>query len=223
MNKAIFYKEWLKTRYYFLAASVVFICYTLYLIIRLNNVVELKGADHLWAILLTRDTIFLEPLQYVPLITGFLMGLVQFIPEVIQKRLKLTLHLPYPREKMLLMMTLSGICQLLPLFLVQLMVFNGFFYGFLASELVEHILLSTLPWYIAGLTAYIWAFAICLEPTWKMRALLIVAGLGVVRIHFMQDVPEAYNSFFPWLALYGILAIALVMRSMYRFKEGCQD
>lgn len=223
MNKAIFYKEWLKTRYYFLAASIVFICYTLYLVIRLNNVVELRGADHLWSILLTRDTIFLEPLQYIPLITGFLMGLVQFIPEVIQKRMKLTLHLPYPREKMLLMMTLAGLVQLLPLFIVQIVVFAGFFQGFLATELIDHILLTILPWYIAGITAYIWAFAICLEPTWKMRTLLLLTGLGVVRIHFMLDVPEAYNSFFLWLFLYGIVGITLILRSMYRFKEGCQD
>lgn len=54
MNKAIFFKEWIKTRWYFLMMSLVFVGFTLYAILRINRVVSFKGTDHLWAILLTR-------------------------------------------------------------------------------------------------------------------------------------------------------------------------
>ena len=223
MNKAVFYKEWLKTRWFFLAAGIIFLCYTLYLVIRIGNAIEIRGADHLWPILLTRDTIFIEPIRYLPLFTGLLIGIVQFIPEVIQKRMKLTLHLPYPRKKMVSMMMVAGLCELLPLFIFQLVFLGVFLQQHLATELTWHILLTALPWYAAGITAYIWTYATCMEPTWKMRAVLVLAGTGIIRIHFMSNYPESYNCFLPFLLLYGILGILLIMRSMIRFKEGCQD
>ena len=38
----------------------------------------------------------IDMLQYIPLIAGILMAIVQFVPEMQRKCLKLTLHLPYP-------------------------------------------------------------------------------------------------------------------------------
>ena len=94
MNKAIFFKEWIKTRGLFFIALLVSLCFAGYVMMRINRVITFKGADHLWAILLSRDTVFIELLQYLPLIIGALFASSQFIPEMTQKRLKLTLHLP---------------------------------------------------------------------------------------------------------------------------------
>ena len=99
MNKAIFFKEWIKTRGLFFIALLVSLCFAGYVMMRINRVITFKGADHLWAILLSRDTVFIELLQYLPLIIGALFASSQFIPEMTQKRLKLTLHLPYPQQR----------------------------------------------------------------------------------------------------------------------------
>jgi len=108
MNKAIFFKEWIKTRGLFFITLLVSLCFAGYVMMRINRVITFKGADHLWAILLSRDTVFIELLQYLPLIIGALFASSQFIPEMTQKRLKLTLHLPYPQQRMILLMLLAG-------------------------------------------------------------------------------------------------------------------
>ena len=47
---AIFYKEWIKTRWYFLLAVVTTLGFTGYCMLRINRVIEMKGAAHVWVI-----------------------------------------------------------------------------------------------------------------------------------------------------------------------------
>lgn len=96
---AIFFKEWIKTRWYLLLACIVTLGFAGYSMLRINRVVELKGAAHVWEVMLSRDAVFVNLLEYVPLLVGILLALVQFIPEMYHKCLKLTLHLPYPQLK----------------------------------------------------------------------------------------------------------------------------
>ena len=76
----IFYKEWIKTRWYFLLAVLATLGFTGYCMLRINRVVEMKGAAHVWEVMLQRDVIFIDMLQYIPLIAGILMAIVQFVP-----------------------------------------------------------------------------------------------------------------------------------------------
>ena len=71
---AIFYKEWIKTRWYFLLAVITTLGFTGYCMLRINRVVEMKGAAHVWEVMMQRDAIFIEMLQYIPLIAGVLMA-----------------------------------------------------------------------------------------------------------------------------------------------------
>ena len=74
MIKAIFYKEWIKTRWYFLLALVVTTGMAGYTMLRLNRTITLKGAGHIWEVMVTRDAIFIDLLQYVPLLAGILLA-----------------------------------------------------------------------------------------------------------------------------------------------------
>ena len=149
---------------------------------RINRVITFKGADHLWAILLSRDTVFIELLQYLPLIIGALFASSQFIPEMTQKRLKLTLHLPYPQQRMILLMLLAGVSQISIVFLLQAASLWIYLQQHIACEMVARILLTAAPWYICGYTAYLMTAWICLEPTWKLRIVNLLIAAGIVRI-----------------------------------------
>lgn len=223
MNKAIFFKEWLKTRRYFLLMGIVSAGFTLYAILRIARVVSFKGAEHLWAILLTRETVFIETLTFLPLICGILLAIVQFVPEMTQKRLKLTLHLPYPQQKMIFMMLGIGLLLLSVLFGAQNLVLAGYLQSIVPAELVSRILLTSLPWFICGLSAYLFTAAVCLEPAWQMRAVNALVFAGTARLHFLSTTPEAYNSFIGLLFCVAICTALLPLRSVGRFKEGCQD
>ena len=82
MLKPILYKEWIKTRWYFLLAILVSIGFTGYSLLRVNRVIGLKGMEHLWQVMLERDVIFIDLQMYIPLIIGILLAIVQFVPEI---------------------------------------------------------------------------------------------------------------------------------------------
>lgn len=75
--------------------------------------------------------------------------------------------------------------------------------------MVARILLTAAPWYICGYTAYLMTAWICLEPTWKLRIVNLLIAAGIVRIFFLLDKPEAYNSFLPTLIIFTILCASL--------------
>ena len=220
---AIFYKEWIKTRWYFLLAVLATLGFTGYCMLRINRVVEMKGAAHVWEVMLQRDVIFIDMLQYIPLIAGILMAIVQFVPEMQRKCLKLTLHLPCPELRMIGAMLLYGGLLLGVLFAVSLGVLFVAFRAVLAPELVRHILLTAAPWYAAGIAAYLLAAWICLEPTWRRRLLYGAVAACVLRLFFLAPAPEAYDGFLPWLTLCTLCTASWSWWSVVRFKEGRQD
>ncbi|MDL2252424.1 hypothetical protein LJC12_06230 [Odoribacter sp. OttesenSCG-928-J03] len=221
--KAIFYKEWIKTRWYFILAIIGTLGFAGYCMLRINRVVVFKGASHVWEVMLSRDVIFIDMLQYIPLLVGVLMAVVQFVPEMHHKCLKLTLHLPYPALRMVMAMLLGGAIQLVVCFLANFLLMWVYLQTVLASELTTHILLTALPWYLAGLTAYMLVAWICLEPAWKRRIINIIISVLVLKIFFMSSTPEAYNSFLPWLFVYTLLLTPISWLSVVRFKTGKQD
>jgi len=219
----IIYKEWLKTRWVLLGILLVMAAITFYCFLNLSKVVEIRGAELLWEALVDKDTVLTEILRYLPLGAGVLLSAAQFVPEVGQKRLKLTLHLPYPQGRMLLGLVLYGLAALSVLFLLQSAVSALMLSRWVVWELVARILRTMAVWYLAGWAAYLLTAAICLEPTWKLRAVEALVAAGLFALLFKSAVPEAYNAFFPCLLLYVLLSVSLLYYGVARFKEGKQD
>lgn len=96
MLKAILYKEWIKSRWYLAVAFAVTCAFAGYAMLRLYRALGMMGAGHIWEVMVTRNAVFVEQMEYVPLLAGLLLAVVQFAPEMHRKCLKLTLHLPVP-------------------------------------------------------------------------------------------------------------------------------
>lgn len=116
MEKAILYKEWIKTRGYCLLALIVSCGMVAYCLMKMRYVIEMKGVEHLWQVMMERDAIFVDRLTYLPVVVGVLLAIVQFVPEMQQKRMKLMLHLPYPRFLNISIMLLYGVGCLITCF-----------------------------------------------------------------------------------------------------------
>lgn len=86
MNKAIFYKEWIKSRIFLLGLVLVFAGFTGYTMLNLSKIVQFNGGAAVWSALITRDTVLIEALRLLPAIAGALLAVVQFLPEILQKR-----------------------------------------------------------------------------------------------------------------------------------------
>lgn len=176
-----------------------------------------------WRSILEQNIILVEKLRFLPLCVGVLLGLMQFIPEMTQNRIKLTLHLPYPRHGMILWMTGIGTTLFVIPFLVQLIVMWGVLRYIFAPELVTHILLTILPWYLVGIISYLQTVWIIIEPTWRGRLYNIMITGTVIYLSFMSSYPRSYDTMLPWMILLVLCSLFYPLYSTERFRSGYQD
>lgn len=223
MEKAILYKEWIKTRGYCLLALIVSCGMVVYSLIKMRYIIEIKGVEHLWMVMMERDAVFVDRLTYLPVIVGTLLAIVQFVPEMQQKRMKLMLHLPYPRFLNISIMLLYGLCCLLTCFALHFAGIWLYTRTFLPPELYSRMLLTALPWYIAGFMVYLLSTWCVLEPTWKRRIVNVAITVAIISTCFLSTNPEVYNRMTWLLATYTILCFFLPMLSVQRFIDGKQD
>ena len=93
----------------------------------------------------------------------------------------------------------------------------------IARELAGNILCTALPWFLAGMAAYLLGAWVILEPTWRLRAVNILMSLLILRLFFLGEVPHAYDGFLPLLALLTACTASLSWISVVRFMAGRQD
>ena len=74
MLKSIFTKEWLKTRMAVVLIFVVSMALCAYLLVDAHRLIVINGLMPVWDTLLSRDTLLLEPLEFLPLIAGILLA-----------------------------------------------------------------------------------------------------------------------------------------------------
>lgn len=222
MIKALLFKEWLKTRQVFFISLVVTAAVAAYVILMMARLIQLKGVDHLWLIMILKDNSFVDTLKYIPTLVGIAVAVAQMVPEMAQKRLKLTLHLPYPQFTMVGIMLATGMVELLVIYLLQLAAIGIYDSTILPSELTWRVLLTMIPWCLAGFSAYIFTASICLEGTWKRRIILALLGIAVLFTYFAQPALEAYNSILLLIVVFICLSVILPFGSIIRFKEGRQ-
>ena len=222
MKKALIFKEWVKTRMVFFISLALALAIAAYAALMVNRLIELKGVDHFWLIMLLKDNTFVDIIKYVPFVVGIAVGIAQMAPEMAQKRLKLTLHLPYPQGKLIALMLATGIGELLVIYVLQAAFIAVYYSTLIPSELVWRVMLTTAPWYLAGIASYLFVSAICLEGTWRRRIILALLGIAVLMICFLQPAPEAYNGMLVLMIVCVIILTALSFGSVMRFKEGRQ-
>lgn len=183
MLKAILYKEWIKSRWYLAVAFAVTCAFAGYAMLRLYRALGMMGAGHIWEVMVTRNAVFVEQMEYVPLLAGLLLAVVQFAPEMHRKCLKLTLHLPVPALRATGTMLLFGVAALTVVSGTSLALVAGAASPVLPHELVANIVGTLMPWYAAGLAAYLFAAWVILEPTWKRRTVNILMAVQIGRAH----------------------------------------
>ena len=218
----MYYKEWIKTRWFYLMAALTLLGFSAYNLLNLSRVIEIKGAEHLWEVAITRDAIFIQNITYLPLLIAVAAAITQYVPEMIQKRLKLTMHLPVSYVRSMFSMQAYGLGALTLMFAVNLAVlYTGLSY-FFTTEIVKHIMLTALEWHLAALTAYPLTAWVVLEPTWRIRVADIFISVAVMRYFFADSQPETYNKWLIPMALLAVTFTLLPVLSATRFKEGAE-
>ncbi len=220
MWKSVIYKEWLKTRWFLIGFAVLGLVAVGYIFLKVQHDFTFYEGKNYWYSVLFQGFQYFGHLKYVPLVIGLVVGVAQYFPETVNKRIKLTFHLPLKENNILLMMMAFGAGSLLVCFLLLFAAFFTLSYMFFPTEIVMGAVTSIFPWFLAGLTGYFLVALVVLEPVWKYRILYALTGGFFTMIYLQSAVVAGYGPVNPILALLtAALSIALIF-SAYRFRKG---
>lgn len=183
---------------------------------------RIGGATEVWADTILKDLSVLSKMQWLPLVLSIIFGLSQFAPEMSNKRLKLTLHLPIPENKIMFSMLAFGLTSLLAIYVVVYIVIMGGLSLYYPAEILLSMFKASLPWFLAGLIAYLFVAWVCLEPVWKQRVFNSLIAIYAITFFMITAKSGALVPFMPYLIVTILVVYLFSFYSMCRFKEGAQ-
>lgn len=222
MWKFIFYKEWLKIRWFLLVYVLLGVLGLGYIYLALKHSFAFTGGRNVWSMALFQNQRFYNLLKYVPLAGGVLIAFAQYLPEAINKQLKLTYHLPLDENKAIMLMQGFGAGSLTIAFLIFFGLFTGFSLVYFPIQMVADSLSTILPWILAGFSGYFFTSLIILEPGWFFKLCYSLTGVFFLSIYFNSVDSAAYGpANFGLFVLTGFLSVTILF-SAYRFRKGAR-
>jgi hypothetical protein len=156
----------------------------------------------------------------MPFVFGLAIALAQYFPETVNKRIKLTFHLPVYENEILIRMHAFGAACLAVLFLVFFLVFIAGSSLFFPSEIIWPSVVTITPWFLGGLATYFISALILLEPIWLYRGLYSVVGGGFITFYYSSASIGGYEPILVSLFLLTGLSSIVILFSGYRFRKG---
>jgi hypothetical protein len=227
MNRAIFYKEWLKIRWAYLVLFLILIILHIVLWVNINYSLKLSGASSFWLAVIQKKYVFYKILMYFPVLAGFVLALAQYIPEIHHHRLRLTLRLPMNEAAIVLRMNLFGAVALFSLYLVNLALVMLIIPLYFPQEVLVNVMMTSIPWMLGGWVAYFMTGVILIEPVWIRRLLLVPIALGFGNMYYLcLSVFDAnaysYTRVLPVFLLLTLISGCFVFYTAHRYQKGVE-
>jgi hypothetical protein len=220
MWKSILYKEWLKLKWIFAFSTFAGLMAVGSIFLNVKHDILFSGATSYWYSVLFMGFQYFQLLKYIPLAIGIAIGLAQYFPETVNKRIKLSFHLPVDENKVLVTMILCGTISLIVSFGLMFLLFWGLSIRYFPEEIVRAAIISVTPWFLSGFSIYYFIGLIVLEPVWKYWILYGLAGFAFITLYMEPSVAGAFGPINPiLLVLTGLLSISLLF-SANRFRKG---
>jgi len=216
MIKSIFTKEWLKVKFYFyflFATSFIILAYFAF---NLNfDFATIEPESMMWYRFIQIEQKPYFYLVYFYLIIGAIIAFSQFLPEIIQKRIKLTLHQPLAVSSIANFHLLFGMIILCILFIflsLSLLIITSLYYP---KEIIQIILEDTIAYSFASILLYILLSSLIIEQNKKVQILkAIITALFLFT--FIKE-KYAYIDFLWVFAL--VFSTFMFLDSFYSLKE----
>ncbi|MEY6431732.1 hypothetical protein ABC977_04840 [Thioalkalicoccus limnaeus] len=218
--RALLFKEWIKLRPWLALLVVGHLTFAVWFFLSMRQEFRVEHAEIIFHQASRIGRLFYDDLRYVPLVTGALLGVAQFLPEVSRGRLRLAMHLPVPLGALMaghLALGLAALLVLLAFDLGALAVTVGVFFP---APFVASAVATALPWMLAGVAAYLGAALVLLEPVrWRQALNLVVVG-GVIWLCHLSNAYGAYDLALPGLVLLTVLIAPAALLAAARFRDG---
>lgn len=221
MIKTLFFKEWIKIRYIcWLPLFVVGVTLCDYYW-TLLAVQSMHGSINLWAGLMFKETIYFPNIKWAFIFSGIWLACFQLLPECMGQRLRLFFHLPIHHRKALAVIICTAIIQMLLLFIITGLAFTFVNNQFnFPAELSTPLLLTLIPWALAGLVSWCATAAIIADPSFMRKIMLGLVGIGYINILLAE---QGFAGMQEPLYLYVLICLPWAFAlesSALRIKEG---
>lgn len=217
--RRILYKERCKMRRAWPILALLNILAVAYLYVETRHLFRMDHAEVVWYRTIELNHIFYEPLRYVPVATAILLAVIQFLPEMRDERLRLSLHLPVQSNIMVLSHLLVGsflLAGLMGLCAIGLTFVTGAYYP---VEIIRVALVTAAPWFLAGWCAYLGAALALLEPGLRLRIFNLALTAGFLVPLLSKAVPGAYAPAFPCLLVLPALLFGAALLPAHHFRH----
>jgi hypothetical protein len=220
MFTSIAYKEWLKIRWTYLAMIAVLLGVIITILLDLRHLMTMERPTNVWSYIILMQYPFYGPMRYIPLLVGCAIAVAQFVPEVVQSRLKLSLHLPLGENRVLLWMVAYGAVVVAALFIVAALALIAIALRTFPLEVTWSMVLTMAPWYLAGMTGYFLTAIVVVEPRWVRRAIYLIIGYLFVDALLLNNGIEAHtHSLLSFKLLWACTVIGITLSGL-RFRKG---
>ena len=198
MIKSLIFKEWLKTRWILLSVLLLSLLVLTKIFLTVAYEVRFYEANNYWYNLIFRGYIFFSWMLYIPTLSGLVLAIVQYYPEINEKRLKLTLHLPLKEKTILMTMLFYGLISLFVIYLVTVLTGAVLCLNIFPAEISKAVMVTAYPArFLAGFVAYLSAAGIFVEPRWMQRIVMIIISVAFISCLFYLRTYSLYaNSSF---------------------------
>lgn len=220
MFKSVVFKEWLKIRWFLIILLFISVIAVGNIFLKVQHNMAFNEATKYWYLILFQNHQYFSNLKFVPLFIGLTIAAAQYIPEIINRRIKLTFHLPINENKILIMMLGFGTLSLLVSYAIMFFIFLGLSNHFFAKEIVHAATISVTPWFLAGFGAYFLAALIILEAIWKYRIAYFITACAFILLYFENSVAGGYGPVNLKMAVLTLLISVSLLFSAYRFRKG---
>jgi len=218
--RATLYKEWIKLRLYWLLMVLGSAGLAAFLSLRLRNVHQFHDAVSIWGAWIFKGYLFFASYQYFPLAAGVVLGALQFLPETLNKRVRLVLHLPLGEERVISHHLLAGLLLLTLVFAPAVGLFGLTGWLYFPVEFQRNLALTLGPWLLGGYVGYLLTATLLLENIWRYRVFYLLFGGATLRLFYLGEFYDVYVRVLLPLTLWTIALFTLPLFSSYRFRKG---
>lgn len=218
MFSSILFKEYLKIRWPWLTLLAGHGLLMVYIYINTRHVFAMDHAEIVWYRAFYLGRIYYEELKYAPAITGLLIACIQYLPEMVRERLRISLHLPVSPHRLIMAHLLVGLLLVGLVMAMDLIFLARITAHYFPAEAVSATMLTALPWGISGLAAYLGVTLAMLEPSYRLKLFNLVIAGGVVGIFLYPADPGGYYYILLTLSILILLMIPAVLLPAYRFR-----
>ncbi|MCC8173800.1 MAG: hypothetical protein LIO65_05285 [Odoribacter sp.] len=222
MNKIkhILYKEWVKTKYPIIISGVICLFIVCRIFTSVLSDLDKMGSVYYYSSILNGKTIFFYAFKYLPFIVALLIGLFQYIPEVVEKRIKLSIHLPVNPLTIIYSMIIYGFVVFSIIIFLSLLLLTGLLSIKMPWEVLSPMILTIIPWILGGMTTYFLVAMLAFEPTWKYRIIFAISFYFLIKIYFSTYPIGNAVTIFPVLIIATLLSALGVLYTSHRFIKG---